>query len=1038
MIVLAMDATLTGLPSKFASLLVSYHAHITEAIRKNSHHDHRRALLMDFLRKSFGIEVEEVELEKKIKAAEARGRIDAFYKYVIFEIKTDLESERPDAVRELKKYFESRKTPSDYIAAVTDGLHFEIYDYDPQTKEPAEVRRFEVDPNDPENVYLELDELVASGAKIPPTSDDIVGRFGLKSTTFLRSNQQLEQSFTAVEQDSAVAVKFREWNALLSKVYGSAVGDKSLFLKHTYLTMLSRAIVTMALFPKHTRGNSLYRDLLTGKFFRDQSISNLAEPDFFSWALDTVAEPPFFQIFDALFKRLDEFDWNKLEEDLLKMLYQELVDPADRSGLGEFYTPDWLAELVLEDINFDSGSLLDPACGSGTFLFTAIRRLRKKGLSGNTLVKHVMESIIGLDVHPVAVLMAKANVLLALAPELKPKRDFDFSIRCYLSDTLQTQEKKGKNYLGIPDGMGREFAIPLRSLELNRDLDQIIDNMATFAHRAASSEGMHEPARKGFLAKLKDLEVEEVNLWRINFDLMVKLMKSRRDSVWAFILKNAFRPAYLRRTKVDVVVGNPPWLSFHDIAEEEYKNRIKELTFGYGLLEKTERKLFTQMDTSTLFYVHCRAEFLKPNGKIAFVLPKTAILPAKQHFGFQQVGFSRLHDFSQVTVNTVHFFNVRTCVVVEDGALHHGEVPMKVWRGELHRKNIPLKQARHLLSCEETLHEFLATTGGSSPYFARALQGATLNPHTLWFVGVDNSVPLNLSRPMMKTSEDSYRLCKEEKWKLRVKGAVEREFLFATVLSDDILPFFVRGLTLAVLPVMVHENRYVMMNHSEILAEGYEAASEWVKRAERIFHKGSKNKKITAQEYLNYQGKLTSQLPTAPYIVLYNKSGTNLCAGYLAKGRVDQLGELSISGCVAESVTYRIYTDTENEALYLIGVLNSNVVNDAIKPYQTEGLQGKRDIHRRPFEVCPIPEYDKTNPVHMGIVHHAKAAKVTLEKWGPKMEGGLAKVREKSRELIAEQLREIDDLVASMFKGTKLKESKTGKKKKDSLQSSMF
>ncbi|SRR5216683_3655436 len=117
-----MATTISGLPEHFSSLLTAYHSLISDAIRENSHHDHRRALLMDFLRKSFGIEVDEVELEKKIKVAEARGRIDAFYKYVIFEVKVNLEHERNDALSELKKYFESRTRPSDYIAVVTDGL----------------------------------------------------------------------------------------------------------------------------------------------------------------------------------------------------------------------------------------------------------------------------------------------------------------------------------------------------------------------------------------------------------------------------------------------------------------------------------------------------------------------------------------------------------------------------------------------------------------------------------------------------------------------------------------------------------------------------------------------------------------------------------------------------------------------------------------------------------------------------------------------------------------------------------------------------
>lgn len=1010
---------LSGLPAKFPALLAEYYSRTSEAIRRNSHHDHRRALLMDFLRVSFGIEIDEVELELKIKAAEARGRIDAFYKFVIFEVKTDIEQERLDALRELKKYFESRRNPVDYVAVVTDGLRFEVYDYDATSKEPAELRRFEIKPDKPAPAYRELDELLAAGQKVAPTSDDIVGRFGLKSMSFHRSVQQLERTYRLVAADSAVTVKFREWNSLLAKVYGTVVGDNNLFLRHTYLSILSRAIVTMALFPKHTRGDSLYRDLLTGKFFRDQSILNLAEPDFFSWSLDTAGEAPFFQVLDSIFKRLQEFDWSKIDEDLLKMLYQELVDPEDRSALGEYYTPDWLAELILEDIKYDSGRLLDPACGSGTFLFSAVHRLRRKGLSGKKLVQYVTENILGLDVHPVAVLMAKANILLALAPELRARRDYDVHLSVYMSDTLQTEEKKAKNYLAVPDGMGHEFAIPLASIELNRNLDEIIDQMMSFAQRGATSEEVLEQARKGFFAKIKALTTEEQNLWRLNFDLMVRLVRDRRDTVWAFILKNAYRPAFIRRQKVDVIVGNPPWLSFRDIAEKAYKDRIKNLTFKYGLLAKNERKLFTQMDTSTLFYVHSSREFLRPNGTIAFVMPKTVILPAKQHLGFQQNAISRIHDMSKVTVVGAlnqHFFNVKSCVLVTNGNANRLSIPMSVWKGVLPRKNLNLDQCREFLSSETKEHSFLDRSLGQSPYYQRAFQGATLNPHALWFVDIDESVPLNVSRPMLKTSEEAYKLSKEKKWKVKVRGAVEQQFLFATALSEDILPFCLRSLRLTVLPVWINSGRYVMMTHEEILGEGFESTSDWVKRAEKIFVKNIKDKKQTAQKYLNFQQKLTSQRPETEHIVLYNKSGTNISAGYLPASVCRRIGELNVRGFVAESATYRLYARTASEALYLTGVLNSTVVNEAIKPFQTEGVyHGKRDIHRRPFEVCPIPEFDSKETAHKSIADLARKAMDKMANVGPAMHGGLAKVRETAREIVAAEISEIDNYVAGLI-----------------------
>jgi hypothetical protein len=47
--------------------------------------------------------------------------------------------------------------------------------------------------------------------------------------------------------------------------------------------------------------------------------------------------------------------------------------------LGEYYTPDWLAEFTMDRSGYEPAPgvrLLDPACGSGTFLVTAIKRMK--------------------------------------------------------------------------------------------------------------------------------------------------------------------------------------------------------------------------------------------------------------------------------------------------------------------------------------------------------------------------------------------------------------------------------------------------------------------------------------------------------------------------------------------------------------------------------------------------------------------------------------------------------------------------------------
>jgi hypothetical protein len=1001
------------LPEGFPERLQNYCDQAATAIKQGKHHDQRRALLMDFLRKAFGIEVEEVDLEHKVKAASARGRIDAFYRYVIFEIKTDLEKERADALAELKKYFESQKRPQDYVASVTDGLHFEVFDYDHDARQPKSIRSFLLEADAPRLAYEELDELLAAGRKIPPFPGEVVTRFGSASLAFNRSRQALHDAFNSVRELSEVRVKFEEWNALLAKVYGSSPDDEDLFVRHTYLTMVSRAVVTLALFHDVRRETALYRGLVSGEFFRERGIQNLAEDDFFSWALGTKAEPAVFDFFANLFRRLDEFDWAHVEEDLLKTLYQELVDPDDRQLLGEFYTPDWLAELTLQQIGYQGGTLLDPACGSGTFLFCAIRRLRTEGLAGNDLVRTALSSIIGIDVHPVAALMARANILLALAPEL-PNYPGEVNLRVYLADTLMTGEDTKKRALKIKAGSARDhFYIPLETLENGRDLDSLIDNMVKFARRGAASLGAEDRARQVF-AKLLEAHTEhEKFLWLENFRVMVRLIP-HRDTIWGFILKNAYRPAYLRRQKVRVIVANPPWLSLRDIKDQAYKLKIKELTFQYKLLSKAETNLFTQIDTSTVFFAHTEHEFLKPGGTMAFVMPKSVILPAKQHLGFQKTGFAAIHEFGEVR----GLFKVPTCVLVRDGKARTHDVPITHWSGDLARegRNLPWRSAKGTLKSTSAHWSFVKAEAARSAYFPRVVQGASLVPRSLWFVEPPSDRRIILKEPFLQTAKSVKDSAKKPWKRIELKGKVEAQFLFATALAEDLLPFAIRRFRLVVLPALQKGDHLVLLTPLDILGEGGAHAHDWMKTAERIWEKRRSDETQSLNQWLNYQGKLTAQNAKEKFVVLYNRSATNLTAAYVTSSECQRIDELPVQGFVTDFVMYRYYADSEDHALYLVGVLNAPVVNDAIKPFQTQGLKGERDIARRPFEVCPIPLFDPSDSLHQEIVSVAREARKKMLHWKSMIEGTAAAARHAARTVVHTELDKLDRLVSKLLR----------------------
>lgn len=1009
-----MRDTILPYPPTFPTLLKDYCEQIGEAIRANKHHDTRRHLLLNFLRQAFGIDPIEVELEHKLKAGEFRGRIDALYRHIIVEVKTDFDNERADAQRELKKYFGSRQRPAEYIGIVTDGIRFEAWHLN-RNGELAPISEIRLRADDPLGAWRWLDQFLSTGIRRVPTSDELVIRFGVQTAIFSKAADKLLALYESVQDEPLVAVKFREWNALLAKVYGSPLGKPALFVNHNYLTLISRIIVTLALKGAPPKKADL-RGLVDGSFFsRQLNLKNLAEPDFFSWALDTRAEEEFLVLLGNLFQHFTVFDFSQLSEDVLKNLYQELVDPEARHDLGEYYTPDWLAELTLERLDYKGGKILDPACGSGGFLFAAINALRKTGLKGKKLVADALENVIGIDVHPVAVLMAKANMLLALRHELPDYAD-SVMLQVYMADTLMAEEEKSKGVLAIPVGK-EHFNIPLATIARG-EMDELIDFLSDYAHRGSKNEEAGKLAEKAIRSRLANLKAtNEWSCWIHNFRLLLKLDKQRRNTIWAYILKNAYRPEFLRQEKVDYIVGNPPWLSYRYIKDETYKARVKSLTFEHGLLARDEVKLFTQMDTSTLFVAHCEREFLKPGGSLGMVLPKTVILPAKQHLAFQRKGFSEVHDFTGVEP----LFNVRACMVIRRASYGATNIPRLNYTAKLPRRNLSLADARPLLEREEDLITFNGVVPEYSPYFNLFLQGATLVPRCLCFVEPVKDAVLNVKTPFVRTSDDAFDDAKRE-WKIRVEGVVERKFLFGSLLAKDLMPFVVRKLSLVVLPVIETSHHDLkMIDSTTALSQQYKHAYDWFSQAEKIWEKGRKDESYSFSDWLNYQNKLTAQLLRAPFIVLYNTSGTNISAAMLTAKETKKFGKLSINGFVVDSVTYRYYAKSEAEAHYLVGVLNTSFVNEAIKPLQPQGLMGERHVHRRPFEACDIPLFDPANKLHQQIARISAEARAELISIVPKMLLPVAGARAAARELVAGKLNKLNELAMKLLNGQKLR-----------------
>ena len=459
------------------------------------------------------------------------------------------------------------------------------------------------------------------------------------SVAFRRASEKLLELWRKLKDDSAVALKRQLWAHLLKLVYGREVESDALFFQHTFLVIVSKAIALAVL---GLRDDDPKR-VLSGAAFEGAGIYGAAESDFFDWV---VADAEGDNLVRRILTHVRRFRLDEVESDVLKTLYESLIDRSERHGLGEYYTPDWLAaKIVRRAVERPiEQKVLDPACGSGTFLFHAIRNFlaeaEESGLDLRQRAEEATNYVAGMDIHPVTVIIARVTYLLALHPVIAV-RSGSLSIPVYLGDAMQLTTStmmKGKE-LAIPvppppgtveidNGMIGTRRTELKFPEIFCKDIGLFDKLI-----ARMRQGSEQKLTKKQIEPVFKLEVErhykrDITLAELDglqemiatYAVFDDLRKQGRDSVWTYVARNLSRPLALAFGAgwANVVVGNPPWVAFRHMSADLQK-RFREIA-------KAERvhvggKFATQNDLSALFTVRAAALYLRSGGRIGFVLP---------------------------------------------------------------------------------------------------------------------------------------------------------------------------------------------------------------------------------------------------------------------------------------------------------------------------------------------------------------------------------------------------------------------------------
>lgn len=164
----------------------------------------------------------------------------------------------------------------------------------------------------------------------------------------------------------------------------------------------------------------------------------------------------------TVLRRFDNFNFRNIDRDIFGAMYQQCLDPEKRKHLGAYYTPPKAIRFLLDYSDFTPEEqnikqpdepVLDPACGSGTFVLESMDRVMSAlDDSGYDFTRDddlldaidiINQKLRGFDIDPFAVQLAQSNLLIRVLQERRDVKNGDThlefpSFSVYETDSLLT------------------------------------------------------------------------------------------------------------------------------------------------------------------------------------------------------------------------------------------------------------------------------------------------------------------------------------------------------------------------------------------------------------------------------------------------------------------------------------------------------------------------------------------------------------------------------------------------------------------------
>ncbi len=295
---------------------------------------------------------------------------------------------------------------------------------------------------------------------------------------------------------------------------------------------------------------------------------------------------------------INKYNFANLKNEIFGFVYENyLKDLYPEGDKGQYFTDPDVVNFMLEEVGYTSKtvakdtakiSLIDPACGAGTFLYSAVDKIIT-ALDNNTeeVSKQVEElvdkNIFGLDIAEFPLYLAEMSILMRLLPLVvndKFKNPIDNKLKIF-----KTQDSIAE-FLGTGISSRRTETVDL------------------FSH--LQSVALDYPS---FMRDEKDLQ-----------EMLLSLQENMGT-----------------RSRFDYVVGNPPYVGYNECCKQQVpftlrikdkKDRTIALNDVYGVNLHSvpgDPKSYAPKPNLYAFFIALGLALLKEGGKLCYIIPQTLL-----------------------------------------------------------------------------------------------------------------------------------------------------------------------------------------------------------------------------------------------------------------------------------------------------------------------------------------------------------------------------------------------------------------------------